>query len=329
MAPARAGRYHGPKLHDGTIQAELPDQMWGTDATRVWTPFGYVWIFMVVDHCAGDCVGAHASLAGNRYEALVPVQEGVREHFGRLAAGAAAGLQVRHDHASQYMSEAFQAEPTFIGAESSPSLVASPEGKGVADRFIRTLKEQLLWAESLSSLEELRRRSEASGGTTTTTEPRAARLRHAVGGPEETQAAVTEGGTNLKSCVQLTGAGTEDPLQPVERQEVGILRSRHVGIDRGFVLRSSRGAMRRRDALDHDPLGQRRALHCVARRAGVLWIPVAAHHELRRDDVSAFADVLADPFHRLATVGAGALLFGGVEFDDLARQAMREWLKLA
>ena len=155
LAPARAGRYHGPKLHDGTIHTERPDQMWGTDATRVWTPFGYIWIFIAVDHCSGDCVGAHASLVGNRFEALVPVQDGVREHFGGLAAGVAAGLQVRHDHGSQYMSAAFQAELTFLGAESSPSFVASPEGNGVAERFIRTLKEQLLWVESFSSLEEL------------------------------------------------------------------------------------------------------------------------------------------------------------------------------
>ena len=155
LASARAGRYHRPKLHDGTIHTELPDQMWGPDAMRVWTPFGYIWIFIAVDHCSGDCVGAHASLASDRFEALVPVQDGVREHFGDLAAGVAAGLQVRHDHGSQYMSAAFPAELTFLGAESSPSFVASPEGNGVAERFIRTLKEQLLWVESFSSLKEL------------------------------------------------------------------------------------------------------------------------------------------------------------------------------
>ena len=155
LAPSRTGRYHGPKIHDGTIQTDLPDQMWGTDATRVWTPFGYPWIFIAIDHCSGECIGVHASLSGHRFAALVPLQDGVREHFGDLEAGVASGLKIRHDHGSQYMSEAFQAELSFLGAESSPSFVASPQGNGIAERFIRTLKEQLLWVVSTTSLEEL------------------------------------------------------------------------------------------------------------------------------------------------------------------------------
>jgi putative transposase len=48
---------------------------------------------------------------------------------------------------------------------SSPSFVREPEGNGVAERFIRTLKENLLWvrhfatvAELVEALREFRRR---------------------------------------------------------------------------------------------------------------------------------------------------------------------------
>ena len=34
--------------------------------------------------------------------------------------------------------------------------MATPEGNGCAERFIRTLKEQLLWIESFETVEELR-----------------------------------------------------------------------------------------------------------------------------------------------------------------------------
>jgi hypothetical protein len=44
------------------------------------------------------------------------------------------------------MSDDFQAELAFLGMASSPSFVREPEGNGVAERFIRTLKENLLWA---------------------------------------------------------------------------------------------------------------------------------------------------------------------------------------
>ena len=47
-------------------------------------------------------------------------------------------------------------EVAFFGIESSPSFVREPEGNGVAERFIRTLKENLLWVRSFATIEELR-----------------------------------------------------------------------------------------------------------------------------------------------------------------------------
>ena len=91
-----------------------------------------------------------------RLEALEPIRQGVRRHFGGFAQGIARGLAVRHDHGSQYMSDHFQKELAFLGIESSPAFVRSPEGNGCAERFIRTLKENLLWVRTFESIEELR-----------------------------------------------------------------------------------------------------------------------------------------------------------------------------
>jgi hypothetical protein len=41
------------------------------------------------------------------------------------------------------MSDLFQAELRFLGITSSPAFVREPEGNGCAERFIRTLKEQV------------------------------------------------------------------------------------------------------------------------------------------------------------------------------------------
>ena len=54
------------------------------------------------------------------------------------------------------MSDHFQDELRFLGIRSTPAFVATPEGNGCAERFIRTLKEQLLWIESFATVEELR-----------------------------------------------------------------------------------------------------------------------------------------------------------------------------
>lgn len=55
------------------------------------------------------------------------------------------------------MSGDFQAEIKCLGITSSPSFVREPEGNGVAERFIRTLKENFLWVHTFDTVEELRR----------------------------------------------------------------------------------------------------------------------------------------------------------------------------
>jgi putative transposase len=156
LAPSRAGSPCGPRNHDGTIIPDAVDAMWGTDMTTTWTGEGQVAVFVAVDHYSAECVGIHAARRGTRFEALEPVRQGVRRCFGAFGKDIARGLAIRHDHGSQYMSDAFQNELTFLGIESSPAFVRAPEGNGCAERFIRTLKENLLWVQSFDTLEALR-----------------------------------------------------------------------------------------------------------------------------------------------------------------------------
>ncbi len=157
QAPHRQGTVRGPRVHDGTIIPDGPNRMWDTDATQVHTRReGTATVFVAVDHFVGDVAGIHAARPGTRYEALEPIHQGLREHYGPLTQGIARDLVLRHDHGPQYMSHVFQQELAFLGIESSPSFVRAPEGNGVAERFIRMLKEQLLWVQSFDTVEELR-----------------------------------------------------------------------------------------------------------------------------------------------------------------------------
>ena len=156
LAPGRMGSARGPRAHDGTIIPETVDAMWGTDLTATFTGEGQAAVFIAVDHCSAECVGIHAHARPTRFEALEPIRQGVRRHFGGFADSVARGLKLRHDHGSQYMSDHFQTEIAFLGIESSPAFVRAPEGNGCAERFIRTLKENLLWVRSFETIEELR-----------------------------------------------------------------------------------------------------------------------------------------------------------------------------
>ena len=156
LAHQRAGRPHGSRAHDGTITTERVDLMWGTDLTSVMTGEGQAAVFIAVDHCSAECVGLHASRSADRFEALESVRQGVRDRFGAFGQNVASGLALRHDHGSQYVSHHFQAEIRFLGIASSPAFVREPEGNGCAERFIRVLKENLLWVRRFDTVEELR-----------------------------------------------------------------------------------------------------------------------------------------------------------------------------
>lgn len=82
LAHQRVGRAHGPKAHDGTITTERIDLMWGADLTSVMTGEGQAVVLVAIDHGSAECVGIHASRSADRFEALEPIRQGVRERFG-------------------------------------------------------------------------------------------------------------------------------------------------------------------------------------------------------------------------------------------------------
>ena len=152
----RKSSHPGPKEHDGTIIPETINRMWGTDMSKAFTrKDGWVSVFDAVDHHSAECVGIHAAKSGTRFEALEPIRQGIKENFGDFAENVAIGLTLRHDCGSQYISDDFKQEIHFLGANLSPAFVRSPECNGSAERFFRTLKENLLWVREFEDLEEL------------------------------------------------------------------------------------------------------------------------------------------------------------------------------
>ena len=82
LAPTRVGAPRGPRSHYGTIIPDTVDTMWGTDLTTTITGEGQAAVFVAVDHCSAECVGIHAHTRATRFQALEPIRQGVRQHFG-------------------------------------------------------------------------------------------------------------------------------------------------------------------------------------------------------------------------------------------------------
>jgi putative transposase len=156
LAPQRVRRRRRPRLHDGRVITDAPNVRWGTDATMAWTRSdGWVWVFALLDHHT-DEAWCHVAKVGNRFAALQPVYDAVIDRFGHLGPNVARGIKLRHDWGGQYRSEHFQGSLTWLGIEDDAAFVGEPQGNGVAERFMRTIKEQCLWTRLFSDTDDLR-----------------------------------------------------------------------------------------------------------------------------------------------------------------------------
>lgn len=146
-----------PVVHDGTISTDRPNDMWGTDGIRIATvDQGWVWVFAAVDHCDAYCVGIHAIKIGSRFAALQPIAQGLQAEFGATGAEAGRGLTLRMDHGTHYTADDFLNQIKFWGIAPSFAFVAEPQTNGVAERFNRTLKEQVIHGRIFKNVEEVR-----------------------------------------------------------------------------------------------------------------------------------------------------------------------------
>ena len=157
LSPHR-GRQGIALAHDGQIITAEPNLMWGTDGARVFTVRdGWVWIFAAVEHWNAECVGWHVCKLGDRYAALEPISMGLKAVYGAQAPDVARGLKLRMDHGTQYLSDHFLNQIRYWGIAPSFAFIEQPQTNGVAERFNRTLKEQVIHGRVFQNVEEVRK----------------------------------------------------------------------------------------------------------------------------------------------------------------------------
>jgi putative transposase len=158
LAPTPQVRKRTRRLHNGRITTDTPDELWATDPTEAWTRHdGRCAVFAIVDHCTGEA-WVDAAPRMDRWAAADLLREAICDRFGSVEAGAAAGLKLRHDGGSCFRSAHYQAEIDHLAIDRSPAFAYEPETNGVVEKFIQTLKEQVLWIERFDTLEQLRAR---------------------------------------------------------------------------------------------------------------------------------------------------------------------------
>lgn len=146
-----------PHKHDGTITTSAPNEMWCSDGMKVRTVRdGWVWVFAVEEHWNAECLGWHVCKHGDRFAAFEAVSQAVKNRYRSLSKRIAYGLKLRIDNGSQYTSDYFLKQLKYLGIEDSFGLIRQPQTNGVAERFNRTLKEQIINGRIYETVDDLR-----------------------------------------------------------------------------------------------------------------------------------------------------------------------------
>jgi putative transposase len=99
-----------------------------------------------------QCLGWHVCEQGTRFAALEPLFQGLMSTVGSVAADVDRGLSLRMDHDTQYLSDHFQNQFKYCGISPSFAFIEQLQTNGVAERFIRTLKEQVIYGRIFNNL---------------------------------------------------------------------------------------------------------------------------------------------------------------------------------
>jgi putative transposase len=143
-------------LRRGHVAVPESNRRWATDLTTVWTAReGTVALVPVID-CGDRVVFAIEVTKSQESPAvLAPVERSLEEAFGSATA-VPEGLELRSDHGPQYTGSDCQQLCNAWRLEHTFAPVGRPTGNAVAERFIQTLKVELIWTRDWTSTAELR-----------------------------------------------------------------------------------------------------------------------------------------------------------------------------
>lgn len=151
MAPSHSHKklFRGVAFSHKT-QASRSNELWGTDTTYIWCgEDGWAYMHAVIDHYDKTLLGYHFS---QRCSSLGGVMA--------LAAAAAQrqmeSLGLRSDNGCHYGAKIFRDEIRRLGINHTRTMVNTPKGNSVVERFFRSLKEECVWQSRSKTLKKLK-----------------------------------------------------------------------------------------------------------------------------------------------------------------------------
>jgi putative transposase len=130
------------------LEAQRPNQLWGIDMTQIWCGCdGWGYLHGVIDHFDKTLVGYHYSTSCKAMGAVMAISEAVSRRPVRE-------LELRSDNGCHYGSKVFREELTRLGINHTRTMVNTPKGNAVIERFFRSLKQECVWLHRFENFEQ-------------------------------------------------------------------------------------------------------------------------------------------------------------------------------
>jgi transposase InsO family protein len=131
-----------------------PNQWWGIDMTKVMTASGWVYVVVVLDWRTKKVVGHYAGGQARAAHWLAALDMAVNRQFPQGVRGRE--LNLMSDNGCQPTSERFMRACRTLEIRQAFTSYNNPKGNADTERFMRTLKEELVWINEWSGETQLR-----------------------------------------------------------------------------------------------------------------------------------------------------------------------------
>lgn len=136
------------------VEVDEPNTVWSTDLTKIYVQeVGWANLIPVLDNCTRECVGWVFSRRGRATEAKDAIREAVINQFDSVSE-VPEDLELLTDNGSIFLANEFVEKTDEYGIERTYTPYRCPSANGIAERFMRTLKEEKVWHYRFETMEE-------------------------------------------------------------------------------------------------------------------------------------------------------------------------------
>jgi transposase InsO family protein len=140
----------------GHVAVPEPNRRLASDLTTTWTKRdGVVGITLAVDCGCRSVLGFSADKSQEAPTVLAATEQALEAAFGS-AENVPEGVDYRTDHGPQFTGSDCKALCERWGIDHTYAPVGRPTGNAVAERLIRTMKEEVIWLRDWDTVDELR-----------------------------------------------------------------------------------------------------------------------------------------------------------------------------